>query len=250
MSVLPRNVLCVLGKEGALSTFQELLAGEFADFEFDDEYSIAEADERMPRAFHVSAAAGASTITKADRDAIGSHGCVAYLLSPRIEQAASLELAGRALRLVAECFERGALAVKAESVGLAHGKRRWQKLARDYQEAMATGDEHSARAALYFAWVQRPIRDEGLQYSVGMHLLGVPDTEVDSSLDYDEACQWIDLMGLYLVADRPTRPVKTGEGFRLAEEGPRRVIEKHACSRYEADDFFHNPFGYHRLVTP
>ena len=70
MSVLPRNVLCVLGKEGALTTFKELLAGEFADFEFDDEYSLAEAEERITRAFHVSAAAGESTITKADRDAL------------------------------------------------------------------------------------------------------------------------------------------------------------------------------------
>ena len=250
MSVLPRNVLCVLGDAGELSTFEEVLIGDFAGFTFDDEYSLDEPDERMPRAFEVSAAAGASTLTKADEDAISAHGSVAYLLSPRIEPSASLQIAALTLRLVAECFERGALAVKTESVGLAHGKQRWLELASDHRQAVAGGDPHSARAALYFAWVQRPIRDDDWQYSLGMHLLGEPDTEIDSGLDYDEACRWIDLMGLYLVADRPARPVKSGEGFRLAEDGPRRLIEKHACLRYEADDFFHNPFGYHRLVAP
>lgn len=248
MSILARNVLCVLGHEGELSTFEELLTGDFADFTFDDEYSSDEADERMPRAFEVSAAAGASTLDDDDERAIVEHGSVAYLLSPRIEVARSLELAELSLRLVAECFARGAVAVKTESVGLAHGKQRWLELASDLARAKAEGDDHAARAALYFAWVQRPIRDGDLQYSVGMHLLGQPDTEIDAELGYTEACEWIDLMGLYLVADQPDRPVKSGEGFRLAEDGPRRIIEKHPCRRYESDDFFHNPFGYHRLV--
>jgi hypothetical protein len=38
-----------------------------------------------------------------------------------------------------------------------------------------------------------------------MHLLGQRDIEIESSLDPDAAVEWIDLLGLYLVADRPNQ---------------------------------------------
>ena len=81
-----------------------------------------------------------------------------------------------------------------------------------------------------------------------MHLLGRRDTEIEDSLEPSDALEWIDLMGLYLVADKPNRPINDGEGFRLRDEGPRRIIRKIPCERYEEDEFFFNPHGYHKLV--
>jgi hypothetical protein len=54
-------------------------------------------------------------------------------------------------------------------------------------------------------------------------------------------------MGLYLVADKPKRALRAGEGFRLCDSGPRRIIELDNCLRYAEDDFFFNPYGYIRL---
>lgn len=57
----------------------------------------------------------------------------------------------------------------------------------------------------------------------------------------------MDLLGLYLVSDSPKRPVNDGEGFRLKDEGPRRVIRFLPCEQIEEDDFMFNPYGYIRL---
>ena len=47
--------------------------------------------------------------------------------------------------------------------------------------------------------------DEGVYYSCGMHLLGKRDVEIEASLDVVDAVEWMDLLGLYLVGDQPTR---------------------------------------------
>jgi hypothetical protein len=97
--------------------------------------------------------------------------------------------------------------------------------------------------------VRRPLveDDESVYYSCGMPLLGKRDVEIEASLDLEAALEWIDLLGLYLVADRPKRPVKNGEGFRLKDSGPRRVMRFGPCQRYEEDEFLFNPYGYIRL---
>jgi hypothetical protein len=250
VAMKPRHVLCALGNWTDFEPIIQLLSQRFDDFELDEDFSTLSADARMPRAFEISAEVGSSTLTKSDQRAVASHSAVVYVLSPSMERGDAARVSGRALELVAALFELGALAIKSESAGLAHGRKRWLGLAESYRKARAAEDDHGSGAALYFAWVQRPIHDEddGVVYSVGMHLLGEPDTEVDAKVDMANACEWIDLMGLYLAADRPTRPVKDGEGFRLSEGGARRVIRKRPCRRYEDDDFFFNPYGYHRLI--
>lgn len=97
--------------------------------------------------------------------------------------------------------------------------------------------------------MRRPLvdKDDAVYYSCGMHLLGECDVEIESSVRIEEAVEWIDLLGLYLVADRPNRPVKEGEGFRLSDSGPRRVMSFKPCGRYEDDGFLFNPYGYIRL---
>ena len=116
----PRHVLCVLG---AWLDFEHVeAAAQAAGFEFDHEYSQLEHDERMQVAFQSSARPTDSTIEEADWDAIGSHTAVAYLLSHPMPADDAKEISGRALLLAAALFDKGALAIKSESAGLAHGR--------------------------------------------------------------------------------------------------------------------------------
>ncbi len=137
----------------------------------------------------------------------------------------------------------------AELAGL--DENRWDiAIDKQYAKAKATGDTHTASVTLYRAWVQHAIHDPDTNslYSVGMHLLGHRDVDLKDDHDVSEAVKWIDLMGLYLVADKPKRSLRGGEGFRLSDRGPRRIIELDDCLRYSEDDFFFNPYGYIRLA--
>jgi len=151
--------------------------------------------------------------------------------------------------LTAALLREGGVAAKGEGAGIAHGRARWLELAEKLARARQHGDTHTEGAALYWAWMRRPMidDDEAVYYSCGMHLLGERDIEIETGLDLAEALEWMDLLGLYLVGDRPTRPPKDGEGFRLKDEGPRRVMSFRPCERYEEDGFMFNPYGYIRL---
>jgi len=173
------------------------------EFTLDLDYSQLEPDTRMKAAFKASLDRNNPTIMGDEWRAIDSHSAVAYILSPPIKKAESESISAMALLLVAELLNSGGVAAKSESAGLAHGRERWLELALQYRKAIKDGDAHAASAALYRAWVQRAIHDEDTSslYSVGMHLLGHRDVEVDDDLKVTDAVKWIDLMGLYLVAD-------------------------------------------------
>lgn len=91
-------------------------------------------------------------------------------------------------------------------------------------------------------------KDAGLYYSCGSHLLEERDVEIASDLELDAALDWMVLLGLHLVADRPDKPVRDGDGFRLNDGGPRRIMHFAECTRYEPGDFFYNPYGYIRWM--
>ncbi len=250
MNIHPRHVLCVLGHWDSFAPVHAIVDSVSPEFTLDLDYSQLESDKRMKDAFKASVDRNSPTIHGAEWRTIDSHSAVAYILSPPIKKAEAESIAATALLLVAELLNVGGIAAKSESAGLAHGRDRWLDLAREYRKAHKQGDAHTASAALYRAWVQRAIHDEDSHslYSVGMHLLGHRDVELGDDLDVSDAVKWIDLMGLYLVADKPKRALKSGEGFRLSDSGPRRIIELDDCERYAEDDFFFNPYGYVRLV--
>lgn len=250
MSIQPRHVICVLGQWDDFSSVQSIVDSVSPEFTLDLEYSQLEPDNRMKDAFEASLDQNNPTIHGAEWRAIDSHSAVAYVLSPPIKKAESESISATALLLVAELLKAGGVAAKSESAGLTHGRDRWLELAHQYRKAINDGDAHAASAALYRAWVQRAIHDEDTNslYSVGMHLLGHRDVEVDNDIKVSDAVKWIDLMGLYLVADKPKRKLRNDEGFRLSDSGPRRIIELDDCHRYAEDDFFFNPYGYIRLV--
>lgn len=252
MTIHPRHVLCVLGHWTDFSPVQSIVSSIDAGFTLDLEYSQLESDDRMEVAFKASLDRNHPTIRGQEWQEIKSHSAVAYILSPPIEKSEAESISATALLMVEALLKEGGVAAKSESAGLAHGRDHWLDLAKEYTKAIEVGDLHTASATLYSAWVQRAIHDEdsGAFYSVGMHLLGHRDVELDNDIDIDDAVDWIDLMGLYLVADKPKRELLDGEGFRLCHEGPRRIIELGDCMRYAEDDFFYNPYGYIRLIDP
>lgn len=248
MPVLPRHVLCVLGNWKNLDPVETLIAQVAGEgYHLDREYSLLTPDARMPAAFEASYDRVRPTMSDSDWQAVAHHSAVAYILSPPMPKEQAVAISGKMLILIEALFNDGAIAVKAESAGIAHGRERWQRLAKEYRAAVDQGDEHAACSKLFFTWVRRPLEDEDLYHTCGMHLLGERDIEIETSLELSTALKWIDLLGLYLAADRPTRPILDGAGFRLENPGPRRLMRLHDCERYASDDFFFNPYGYIRL---
>ncbi|QIS16435.1 DUF4261 domain-containing protein [Nocardia arthritidis] len=238
--VYPRHVLCVLGSGLDLDAIES--RAEKAGFELDREFSEAEPDPRMADAFESCLAA--VSFTEADWAAVEDHDTVAYLISRPIFPFVAIDAARWALDLTADLLKSGATAVKNESNGLAHGRDQWLEFADD------AADDDTSDVALYYAWVKRPIVDDDVYYSCGMHLLGLPDIEIEprDAMDPQELARLIDELALYLLTEERAQEMRDGAGFRLAEDAPRWILRQFPCARYEEDDFYFNPYGYWRLT--
>jgi len=246
-TVRPRIVLCALGPFPDWRAVDEVIARVAGPGTARDaEYSQLEPDPRMRAAFEASADRVTPSFSDEDDAAIDAHRAVAYVLSPPID--GGTEVAATMLRLGAALLdEAGAVALKCESSGIAHGAARWRHLA-----AEAAGDDpDAAGVALYHAWVRRPLgAADGTLYSCGMHLLGARDAELapDAASDELDAVAWLDALNLYALLEPPARGISDGEGFRREAGGERRVIRLVECTRYATDDFFYNPYGLLRLA--
>jgi hypothetical protein len=254
--LLPRPVLCVLGVGLDFGTVEKIAATVPHGFTLDDEYSDDEPDPRMPYAFAASLAE--ASFTDSDWAAVQNHDSVAYLLSqpmraftlpPELLRPTLQEVSRAALTLAAALLRSGATAVKNESNGLTHGRDRWVALAD--KAAAATTDEELA-GVLYRATVKRPISDDDVLYSCGMHLLGAPDVELEATATADseveECATLIDALAMYLLTDERAAEMADGEGFRLTADSPRWLLAHHPDDRHDSDDFFYNPLGYWRLT--
>jgi hypothetical protein len=251
-TVIPRHVICALGNWRNLDEVDAIIGqAAFAGFELDREFSQLSPDDRMLASFEASYDRVSPSMSDEDWNAVRTHRAVAYVLSPPIRKDRAADVSGRALLLTAALLRGSGVAAKGESAGIAHGRARWLELADRFVRARRRGDTHTEGTTLHWAWVRRPMiaDDEGVYYSCGMHLLGERDIEIEISLDLADALEWMDLLALYLVADRPTRPLKDGEGFRRKDKGPRRVMRFRPCERYEKDGFMFNPYGYIRLES-
>ena len=237
MEIQPRHVLCIL-HHAALSVRE--ISGRFPWFEYDAEYSVSQPDARMEKAFLASADRVEPSMTDADWQAIQEHTVVSYVLSPRLTPANSLEVSRQALALIAACLEAGALAVKGESSGIAHGRKRWLQLNAKAAESL--------EASLIRAWVRLPIYSAPVHYCVGMHLLGGTDVEVaHEQLSEPEIVDTIMAFLHFLLIDKP-KNLASGHAFRVSADATRFRMFPSQCTRYEPDDFFYNPYGYWRLI--
>ncbi|MEY9854573.1 hypothetical protein ABH935_000170 [Catenulispora sp. GAS73] len=248
--VLPRHVLCVLGSGLELSEIERIAGAD--RFTLDWEYSQTEPDPQMPQAFQ-ACTMNAVSFDEKDQLAVESHDTVGYLLSPPMPREQALAISRGLLVAAGDLLRAGATAVKNESSGIAHGRTRWLALA---DRAAGAEDLDVLAGALVEAWVQRPIADDGVLYTCGMHLLGAPDVEIEASAQERAGGEVADLAGLldvlayYLLTDPRAKEVEDGAGFRMSEDSPRWVLRTGACERYESDDFFFNPYGYVRLTSP
>lgn len=236
MDVQPRHVVCILNNDQDVI---RRLCDDYPGFEYDEEYSHGHFQEGMSVAFAAAMECLMPSFLREDQESIYQHTAVNYVLSPPIERDNAIAVSQQTLALVAGAFACGALAVKGESSGIAHGKQRWLEL---YERSQ---HPESQMSSLYRAWVRLPISDETRLYSVGMHLIGMKDAEIEDS---ESAIEDLDMFLLYLVVDGAEPTISDGHTFSKDSESTVYTINSIDCARYESDDFFYNPYGVWTLT--
>lgn len=239
--VKPRHVVCVLGKSSDQKLLLDAVAtaiGDFAaGFSVDETYSQSEPDERMDRSFSVSYDRVESQAwSLADEGAVAAHQSVLYVLGPRMERQDTVRVSMAALQLVGRLIDAGAVAVKGESAGVAHGIARWKELALQGAQALQADDALAQQRIARLAFAKRPLSDRGYLESVGFHLVGLPEVYVPQSVgDERHAVALMDAMADDMARRGVAQAIGEGRGtLSLA-------------STYEDDDFKFNPYGIVRL---
>ncbi|WDZ75087.1 hypothetical protein PWG15_10660 [Ensifer adhaerens] len=232
--VKPRHVLCLLGGERPFSALCEMIQSAIDSFAtgFEIDYTFSEdaPDDRMPMSFEVCwDRVQKGAWTKDDEEAVSDHRSVIYVLGPPMTAEDAVRTSGTALRLVAHVLENGVTAAKGESAGVAHGVARWKQLARD-----AEGQTGAALARpCRLAFGKRPIGTAEYLYSIGFHLVGLPEVYAPRSLSDDE-------LALSAIIDAVAEEV-VSEGVEktLARRGAKLL----PVDAYDEDEFKYNPYG-------
>ncbi|MCH4547521.1 hypothetical protein MK632_17395 [Rhizobium changzhiense] len=240
-SVTPRHVLCFLGKQGDLSPLSDAASQAIRDFatgfSIDEDYSQAEPDDRMSQSFAVCwDRVEADAWSLADEEAVAGHQSVLYILGPSMAQAETVKVSMLALRLIERLIDAGAVAVKGESAGIAHGLERWRELIRQGAAAVKAADSLAQQRIGRLAFAKRPLSARGYLESVGFHLVGLPDIYVPETAG----------------SERQVVAIIDAVAEEIAERGLDLTLkERHASlsfdSTYEVDEFKFNPYGIVRL---
>lgn len=241
-SVQPRHVLCFLGKDANQAALLDAASRAIRDvapgFSVDTTYSSAEPDDRMERSFAVSRdRVEPHAWATADEKAVARHQSVLYVLGPPMDRQGTVKVSMNALQLVGRLVDAGAIAVKGESAGIAHGIARWGELVRQGAEATKSGDILAQQRVGRLAFAKRPLSDGGYLESVGFHLVGLPEVYVPASVGSE--MQAVVLMDT--VADE------------IAQRGLTEVLKERRAtlaftSSYADDDFKFNPYGIVKLA--
>ncbi len=143
-----------------------------------------------------------------------------------------------ALLLVDSLIRAGAIAVKGESAGVAHGLARWNELVLQGGQALKSDDDFALSRICRLAFAKRPLALEDYLESVGFHLVGLPEVYVPKSHGSErEAVALMDA-----VADEITQ---SGLASTLKE----RAATLTFASTYAEDDFKFNPYGIVKLAS-
>ncbi|MDO3444873.1 hypothetical protein [Agrobacterium sp. V1] len=243
----PRHVLCFLGTEKGLAALQQsarTAVDTFAgDFSIDEEYSQDEPDDRMERSFNVCwDRVDPDTYQEADEEAVAGHGSVLYVLGPSMDAENAVTTSATALQFVQHMLDHGAIAVKGESAGVAHGARRWKELFEQSRSDAASGDLLALARTCRLAFARRPIGDDANgMASVGFHLVGLPDIEV-GFIRKDENLPSTNPEQLKIAA------LMDDIADQMARDGVETTVTAHHATlsndmRYEDDSYKFNPFG-------
>lgn len=242
---LPKIVLCVLGDADFESRCRRLLEADEIEHEWHQH------DGRMMAAFQASVRRCDPSLTEKDIASIANHSRVLYVLSDNFTARDGPTTSQRFLALGRNLIDAGAFAMKCDSSGVAHGRDRWVELA----SAAEGADPWSA---LFRAYVQLPVCNGEDYYTCGLHLLGQPDLIASAAVfreAYDSANDlgWaaVELFhnfARYLLAECAPGQFASGHTFALSATAPRFRVRWEACTGYEDDDFFFNPFGRWRFT--
>ncbi len=232
--VKPRHVLCLLGGQRPFSKLCEMLQSAIDNFapgfEIDDTFSEDAPDDRMPMSFEVCRdRVHKGAWTEADEEAVGDHRSVINVLGPPMTAVDAVKTSATALRLVVHALENGIVAAKGESAGVAHGVARWKELARDVEGR--TGAALARPCRLAFA--KRPIGTTDHLYSIGFHLVGIPEVYAQKTLSDDE-------LALSALIDTVADEVFS-DGVEAVLK--RRDAQLLPVDAYDEEEFKYNPYG-------
>jgi hypothetical protein len=240
-SVRPRHILCFLGRARDLARLSEAARNVIGTgpkgFSIDTDYSQDEADDRMERSFAVCwDRVQPNAWTASDERAVAEHGAVLYVMGPQMTAETAVETSATALLLVQRLIQAGAVAVKGESAGIAHGLTRWQELAAQAQMAREAGDKLALGRICRLAFAKRPLEAKGYLESVGFHLVGLPEVYAPKSLGSERAV-------VALMDEVADEIAKRGLEATLRE----RKASLSFASTYDEDEFKFNPYGIVRI---
>jgi len=240
-------VLCFLGREDGLAALLQSARAAIAnfgdDFTADEDGSQDEPDDRMVRSFNICwDRVDPDAYEEADEDAVATHGSVLYVLGPPMSAEVAVATSARALVFVQYMLDHGAIAVKGETAGVAHGIRRWKELSGQARRAADSQDLLTLAKTCRLAFARRPIGDdtEGMA-SVGNHLVGLPDVHVTfiRKDDQQPSTNAEQLEIAALIDDIGDQMARDGVDATLAA----RRAALSDDSRYDEDEYKFNPFG-------
>jgi hypothetical protein len=236
-SVKPRHVLCFLGGGHDLARLSDAAKAAIeayaTGFHVDTRYSQDKPDPHMERSFGVCwDRVEPGAWTRADEEAVADHKSVLYVLSPPMTADTAVTISTAALFLVEQVMSAGAVAVKGESAGVAHGLARWRQLVAQCRHAVQAGDDFVTSRTCRLAFAKRPLESDHYVESVGFHLVGLPEVYVAKGLGTDP--EKVAIMDA--VADELTQ-------HGLDDVLRDRKAQLTAASSYAEDDFKFNPYG-------
>jgi hypothetical protein len=183
---------------------------------------FVDADPNLRGAFQV---AGRGRLHGPTIGAIARHRSIVFAHFP-------LQVVGqqeRILRYTNVLRQIGGIAVKIESVGIAHEWDAWEHLLRSED-----------LFDLYTGFVTL-VADEHHFYSCGMHHFALPDIQVPRSLPDDEAAHLMNQFNFFRIMESPE--LEEGHTFSLSEDSPRFELSRVEDVRYPQDHPFHNDHG-------
>jgi hypothetical protein len=192
------------------------------------------------------------SLSPEELEALPAHEGVAILASDPYGAEEAGQVAFSALMLPGMIAGAGAIAVRCDTVDLAHGLDWWIELAERAVEAFTELADESAEDplasrydlfdALFRAFVRGPGEDDGVYFTTGLHLLGAPDLEMDAGSEKNPALAAWNLFHLVATYALAEAAIDDGDTIRLAEDAPAFTLRARP-PRFAAGDPRHNPFG-------
>ncbi|QDT25689.1 hypothetical protein Enr10x_09860 [Gimesia panareensis] len=197
-----------------------------AEPSFSSRGEFYERDEQISLAFQLG---GQGTITGEDVAELDTHQSVLYLIWSQT----GLDELYRLHALINVCLDCGGLGVKFENSGVAHSAREWR--AKNFAEN--TLDLLQSHVML--------VGSETHFYSTGMHIFGLPDAAVPTTVDNREAGYLLTEFNHYQMCESPE--FEDGHTFSTSADAPYyRIFRKDDWINAD-EECFENPFGRYLL---